>query len=310
MLGEKNGLMRMIRSIMSKRQLLIPIFYLLMPNLLLMAQADFPPNPIIKPGYSLEFHDEFNEPQLDTNKWIPYYLPHWSSRQKSIAQYDLTDGKLILKITEQQAPWCPEFNGDVKCSSFQTGLYAGELGSPLGQHRFNTACTVKEEQKESRLYTPKYGYFEIRAKAIACSNNVVAFWMIGFEDAPEKSGEICIMEVKGSNVKSKTAVNGYGVRQFKDPNLTNEFFEDSFEIDATQYNIYAAEWMPDRIDFFINNKKVRTIHQSPKYEMQFMLNIYEIPTNRELTIHETSYPKKFEIDYIRSYKPNNGYTNR
>lgn len=278
-----------------------------MPTLSSIAQVDFPPNPISKPGYVLEFSDEFLQTRIDINKWIPYYLPHWSSRERSLAQYDLVDGKLILKITEEQAPWCPEFNCEVKCSSFQTGMYAGELGSKIGQHRFNPSCTVREEQKESRLYTPKYGYFEIRARALASPNNVVAFWMIGFEDSPEKSGEICIMEVKGGNIKARRAVNGYGVRQFEDPNLINAFFEESFEMDATHYNIYAAEWMPDRVDFYLNNRKVRTIDQSPNYEMQFMLNIYEIPIENEFIKHEVSYPKKFEIDYIRSYKPNNGY---
>lgn len=164
-----------------------------------LAQMEFPANPIQKPSYYLEFNDEFTDSRIDSNKWLTCYLPQWSSKNKSMAQYDLVNGNLVLKITEQQAPWCPEFNGKVKCSSFQTGVYAGKLGSNIGQHKINPFCIVREEQKELRLYTPKYGYFEIRAKAIASPNNVVAFWLIGFEDSPEKSGEICIMEVKGGN---------------------------------------------------------------------------------------------------------------
>jgi hypothetical protein len=270
-------------------------------------QIDFPPNPIEKPNYYLDFGDEFSGAEIDTHKWIPYYLPHWSSKNMSKAEYDLKEGKLLLMIIEQQAPWCPEFNGEVVCSSFQTGMYSGILNSNVGQHRFNSSCLVREEQEQSRLYTPKYGYFEIRAKAVASENNVVAFWMIGFEDTPEKSGEICIMEVKGQNIKELDCVNGYGVRKFKDPYLTDEFFEDSFKIDATKFNIYAAEWTPNKIDFYVNNQKVRTIKQSPSYEMQLMLNIYEVPLTGELPAKKGSYPKKFEIDYIRVYKPNNGY---
>lgn len=109
-------------------------------------------------------------------------------------------------------------------------------------------------------------------------------------------------------IKTGTSVNGFGVRQFKDPNLTIDFFEESSKIDATQFNIYAAEWMPDKIDFFINNQKIRTIKQSPNYEMQFMLNIYEIPFEGDLINHKGSYPKKFEVDYVRAYRPNHGYS--
>lgn len=272
-----------------------------------MAQIDFPSNPIYKLGYTLDFSDEFQGEQVDLAKWIPYYLPQWSSRERSRAQYDQINGKLILKITEGQAPWCPEFNGGVKCSSFQTGIYAGALGSKVGQHRFSADCIVREPQEEIKLYTTLYGYIEIRAKAVASSNNVVAFWMIGFEDIPEKSGEICIMEVKGKNISGGQFVNGFGVHPFRDPNLKDEFFEERFSADATGYNIYAVEWRPDGIDFFLNNEKIRTINQSPDYEMQFMLNLYEIPVGDEFVGNTGSYPKEFEIDYVRAYKPENGY---
>lgn len=283
------------------------ILFLLMMQIVSITPTDFPANPVNKTGYLLDFNESFTGKQIDTSQWIAYYLPQWSSKKMAAPEYELQNNTLLLKIEKDQLPWCPEFNGAVKCSSIQTGLYAGKLGSAKGQHRFNAACIVREEQVATKLYTPQYGYFEIRAKAVLSKNNVVAFWMIGFEDTPDKSGEICIMEVKGENIGKSKSVNGYGVRKFDDPHLTNEFSEEVFDTDATKYNIYAAEWFPDKIDFFINNKKVRTIHQSPNYEMQFMLNIYEIPIAGKLTANERTYPKKFEIDYIRGYKKKSGY---
>lgn len=44
--------------------------------------GDFPPNPLEKPGYILEFQDEFEDGNLNLDKWIPYYLPQWSSREQ------------------------------------------------------------------------------------------------------------------------------------------------------------------------------------------------------------------------------------
>jgi hypothetical protein len=285
---------------------LIPVF-LVSIHFTAMAQ-DSPPNPLDKQGYVLDFHDEFDSRTLNLSKWLPYYLPQWSSRQVSATNYRMSRKTLILRIDRQQKPWCPEFNGDVKVSSIQTGVFSGALNTAEGQHKFSAHCRVREVQEAKKLYTAQYGYFEIRAKALSFKTNVCAFWMIGFEDEPQKSGEICIMEIKGSNVRKGTTVNGYGIRAFQDTTLKDEFFEDSFGFDATSFHIYAAEWSPKGIDFYIDNTRVRSIKQSPSYEMQLMLNMYEIPP-LDLNSKKSDFPKKFEIDYIRVYKPRPVHSN-
>ena len=262
---------------------------------------NFPANSIVKENYTLEFSEEFARTEIDTKKWIPYYLPHWSSREMSKPIYKIQEGNLILKITEEQKPWCPEFNGEIKCSSIQTGLQSGKVGSTIGQHKINPNCIVREEQKKEITYLQQYGYFEIRAKALYTKSNVVALWMIGFEDSPEKSAEICIFEVKGGNVKKNKAIIGYGIRKFKDDKLTDDFHEDDFKLDVTKFHIYAAEWTPEKVIFYIDNKKIRALNQSPKYPMQFMLGIYEIPSE-ERDAKDKTYPKEFIVDYVRGYK--------
>lgn len=257
--------------------------------------------------YLLEFNDEFQGTHLDINKWIPYYLPQWSSKERSKPQYYFENGNLILAITKDQEPWCPEFNGNVKCSSIQTGLYSGKLGTDKGQHKFNKQCVVREEQINEKKYLPQYGYFEIRAKSPDTKSNVVALWMIGYEENPEESAEICIFEIKGINVEKNSSIIGYGVHKFNDPHLKEEFYEEKFDVDVTEFHIYAAEWTPEKINFFIDNKLIRTINQSPAYPMQFMLNIYEVPIEEEKNGLDLIYPKKFEIDYVRGYKRKDGY---
>lgn len=265
-------------------------------------KSDLPPNEINKPNYILEFNDEFDAKDLNTEKWIPYYLPQWSSKENSKPIFYFDNGSLVLKITKEQKPWCPEFNGDVKVSSLQTGLFSGRLGTNSGQHRFNPLCIVREEQENIKKYTPQFGYFEIRAKAVSTESNVVSLWMIGFEDSPEKSGEICIFEIKGKNVTENSAIIGYGIHPFGDRNLKDEFYEEKYDIDVTKYHIYAAEWTSEKVDFFIDNKKIKTIKQSPNYPMQFMLNIYEVPVNKEKTGNDKIFPKEFLVDYIRAYR--------
>src|SRR5690242_16367432 len=117
--------------------------------------VDVPANPIEKPGYRLEFHDEFEHHELDQTRWLPFYLPQWSSRARSVPSYRLRDKQLILQIDHDQAPWCPEFDGDNRCSSIQTGVFSGPVGSSIGQHRFSPSCVVREAQEPLRTYTPQ-----------------------------------------------------------------------------------------------------------------------------------------------------------
>ena len=275
-----------------------------------LSPSDFPANPLTKEGYRLEFHDEFSGPRLNTAKWLPFYLPQWSSRALSATNYCFENDNLVLQITADQQPWCPEFDGQNRCSAIQTGVFSGLLRSDVGQSRFNPSVRVREAQENARTYTPQYGYFELRAKGVNSPTNHVALWMIGYEDSPERSAEIAICEIMGVHVRPTSSRVGYGVHPWSDPTITDEFFEDFLHIDATHYHIYAAEWTPTHIDFYVDNQKIRTIHQSPKYPMQFMLGIYERPhlgAEAEASDRSATYPKKFIIDYFRAYQPVGGY---
>ena len=69
---------------------------------------------------------------------------------------------------------------------------------------------------------------------------------------------------------SKIAVLIYkGLHPFGDERIVDEFYEEDFVIDVTEWNIYKLEWKKDRVEFYYNSKLVRTIEQSPNYPMQF-----------------------------------------
>ena len=55
-------------------------------------------------AYELEFDEAFDGETLDTTRWLPYYLPHWSGRARSAARYALGGGVLRLLI-EVHARW-------------------------------------------------------------------------------------------------------------------------------------------------------------------------------------------------------------
>jgi len=269
--------------------------------------AGMPPNPAHKPGYRLEFQDEFDGKELDSSRWLPFYLPQWSSRKRSAARYWMGNGVLKLLIEADQQPWCPEFDGGVRVSSLQTGCFSGRAGSRQGQHRFHPDLVVTEHQPEQRLFTPLYGYFETRLKAILVPGYMVALWMIGFEDRPERSAEICICEIFGHQALDGALRVGYGLHPFNDPEIQDDFHQEVVEVDAAGYHIYAADWSPGRVTFFVDHVPVRSIEQSPDYPMQLMLGVYEIPAYLQESRGMGPWPRVFEVDYVRGYRPASGY---
>ena len=260
-------------------------------------------DPVTKAGYELEFEDTFDGPTLDPARWLPYHLPQWSSREQAAARYRLGDGLLRLVIEADQPPWCPEFDGQTRVSSLQTAVFAGPVGGTVGQHRFKPEVVVRQAQDNLRLYTPTYGLFELRARAVDDPRCMVALWMIGYEDAPERSAEICVCEIFGRNVSTDRAGVGMGVHPFGDPRIRDEFSVEDLAIDAREFHTYAAKWTPEHVAFFVDHRPVKLVAQSPDYPMQLMLGIYEFPDGDEAGQPARPYPKQFVIDYIRGYRP-------
>jgi Glycosyl hydrolases family 16 len=259
-------------------------------------------NGLDRTGYQLEFEDDFDGTSLDRTRWLPHYLPQWSSRAASAARYDVGNGLLRLRIDGDQAPWCPEFDGWLRVSSLQTGVFAGPVGSFIGQHRFAADLVVREGQDAVALYTPQYGLIECRARAIADPANMVALWLIGFEDLPERSAEILVFEIFGRDVTPAAAEVGMGVHPFGDPSIVDDFAAVSLPIDAGEFHEYAVEWTPERVRFFVDAGLVREVGQSPAYPMQLMLNVYEFAQGPQPASAPERYPKEFLVDWVRGWR--------
>jgi hypothetical protein len=188
-------------------------------------------------------------------------------------------------------------------SSLQTGVFAGPVGSTVGQHRFHPDAVVREAQKNVCLYTPHYGRIELRAKALDDPRAMVALWLIGYEDEPERSAEICVCEIFGRDVGARHAAVGMGVHPFGDPLIRDDFSAVRIPIDACDFHVYAAEWTPEQVAFLVDRDLVRTVGQSPAYPMQLMLGIYEFPPDDDAAPRpEKDYPKSFAVDYVRGYR--------
>jgi beta-glucanase (GH16 family) len=155
-----------------------------------------------------------------------------------------------------------------------------------------------------------YGRIEVRAKLPQGKGVWPAIWMMGtnvHQIGWPKCGEIDIMEFVGhtadhvyatvhyANTESKHVASGGHL-------ITERPFDD--------FHIYAVEWYPDRMDFFLDQKQYFT----------FPLKAADLPGGNAFTkphylmlnlalggawgkeIDETIMPQKFMIDYVRVYQ--------
>lgn len=251
----------------------------------------------------LEFDEGFEGHELDPARWLASYLPQWSSRAQAAARYTVGDGRLRLRVDADQPPWCPEFDGAVRVSSLQTGVFAGPLGSGIGQHRFVEEAVVREAQDEDRLYTPREGRVEVRCRATDDPDAMVALWMIGFEDRPERSAEICVCEIFGRDVGAGRTKVGMGLHPFADPRIADDFEAVELAIDARDVHAYAVEWGEGCCAFSVDGRVVRTVDQAPDYPMQLMLGLYLFPREAGRPPRAADAPTPiFEVESVRGWR--------
>jgi hypothetical protein len=252
-----------------------------------------------EPTRGTAFEDTFEGTELDRTRWLPYYLPQWSSRERAAARFRVGGGALRLLIEDDQEPWCPEFDDGVRVSSLQTGVLSGPVGSPVGQHRFAEGLVVREAQEATRLFTPLYGRIEMRAAACRHPDTMVALWLIGYEETPDQSAEICVCEIFGRDIGDGESIVGVGVHPFGDPGIVDDFSRVTLPIDAAEPHVYTAEWRPDGIDFLVDGEQVKRVRQSPAYPMQLMLGIYGFPSGPPPLPER----REFVVDWVRVSVP-------
>jgi Glycosyl hydrolases family 16 len=251
-------------------------------------------------GYLLVFEDTFEGHALDRSKWFPFMLPHWTDNASSAARYQVEAGLLKLQIDQDQTPWLPTLPGCDRASNLQTGQFSGAKGSTDGQFRFDPAARITQNLPRFAGYTPQYGYFEIRLRALPVTGYHTALWMIGCDEP--HAGEIRIFELHGHNITPDRSRVDYGILKWDDPVLTQDLYEDWVNIDASQFHVYGCEWTPEFVEISVDGAPLRRIAQSPAYRMQFMLGLYETPGRLRAEDAHIPWPRQCEVDYFRGYR--------
>jgi hypothetical protein len=245
------------------------------------------------------FRDDFDGHDLDRSVWIPHYLPQWSSRAASAATYEVAGSELRLAIPPDRGLWCPDDHEEpLRVSGIQSGVFSGEVGSTVGQQPFRDGLVVREKQAPQWGWTPHYGRLEVRARMDLTARSMASVWMVGIEDEPQRSGEICIFEVFGEAIDTTGPAVGMGIHPFRDGALRDDFATPRLPIDVTDFHLYAVDWRSGRVDFLVDGEHVRTVEQAPDYPVQMMIGVFDFPAKAGAATDADHVPR-LVLDYVR-----------
>lgn len=112
--------------------------------------------------------------------------------------------------------------------------------------------------KTENLFEQKYGRFEARMKLPAGGGFWPAFWMLGanFEEVDwPQCGEIDVMEFIGRNpARVFSTVHGPGYSG--GDSISNDITAPEGETFADDFHVYAVEWDPGRMTFWVDSQVV------------------------------------------------------
>ena len=267
-----------------------------------------------KEGYVLDWHDEFDGTELDPEKWIPQFLPHnTASAEGSKANYSIGDGTLKLILDENTVDYYTGEKNMTDSSYVVSGIQSYEKDA---LHMKDTKTSVETFDG----YRTQYGYFEARVKAPKSDGGgSYGWWMAGCEHDAKKNGlgstqtaEIDIIETFFKTPRKYEPK----LHPWTDPDLS-EFYEHDVVLPGEdddycdEFHIYAMDWTPERLIFYVDGVEVSRTEQSPQYEMFILFSIHASydPNAWSGGACDGIFPKVWEIDYIRVYKDVNGYPN-
>jgi hypothetical protein len=227
----------------------------------------------------LPLREDFEGTALDERVWLPSYLPAWSSRRASAASYDVSGSCLRLFLPPGEGAWCPETHSPpLRVSGIQSGNWSGPVGSTRGQQPFREGLQVVEEQPRFEGHLQDGGRVEIRCRMTLSPRSMAAFWLVGFEDRPERCGELCVTEVFGRAVEpGRSAEVGMGVHRFRDPALVEDFAAPRIDLDVAEFHTYAVAWDRTEAVFSVDGEEVRRCAGPPAYPLQMELAVFDFP---------------------------------
>ncbi|MCA1060060.1 carbohydrate binding domain-containing protein [Rossellomorea aquimaris] len=252
--------------------------------------------------WSLVWNDEFNEEEIDRNKWTfdigngytdanGTFIPGWGNNERQYytdrpENARTEDGKLLITAKKE------DYKGYAYTSS---------------------------RLKTKGLFSKTYGKFEMKASLPVGKGYWPAFWMLPEDDRYggwAASGEIDILEAQGSNPGEAIGTLHYG-ESWPNNKYTGTHY--AFEGGSTiaDEHVYSVEWEPGEIRWYVDGKLRQTqnnwyskgtgnaanfTYPAPFDQPFHMLLNLAIGGNFDGDpTEETMFPQSMDVDYVRVY---------
>lgn len=242
----------------------------------------------------LIWSDEFDGDTLDIDKWS-YQRGGWNGANVQNCYIEensmVSDG--TLKITAKYEPNYDCFGG---AKDFTSGFI---------------------QTKDRVSWT--YGYFEARVKVPASNSTWPAFWLSPQDPVYGEwplSGEIDVFEIKGHDM-----TKSHGTAHWGESRTNRRQKKGTYEFeDASQWHVYAVDWVEGELNFFIDSEYYHTIndfkapnattHPGP-FNIDFYIRLnmavggdYLNEPHNDAMNNLDQLPAVMEVDYVRVYSQN------
>lgn len=250
----------------------------------------FPPPPTRAP----DIDDDFSGGVL-TGVWIPHYLPHWTTPDRSAARFSFTRAGLDLRIDENQPDWRPE-DAPLRVSNLQTATFSGPMHSSRGTHRHRSDnLTVRTETPPRMLFAPRGGRVDVTLRASTDPDCMTAIWLVGTEHRdPRESGEICVAEIDADAIGPATRIR-CGIKAHHDDRLTTDMLTLSVPVDAGQFLTWSVDWHGGVTTIGCEGSVIAELDQEPAYPQMLLIDIFEVAPGRG------RYPKSTTVRRVRAW---------
>jgi beta-glucanase (GH16 family) len=253
-------------------------------------------------GWQLVWSDDFEaQGPPDETKWgyeegfvRNHELQYYTRARKENARVE--DGMLVIESRKEKFE-NPKFDPDAKKRDWRTTRKYADY----------TSASLITKGKASWTY----GRFEIRAKLPTGRGTWPAIWTLGtnFDKVSWPAcGEIDIME----NVGFDPDVIHFNVHTKKYNHAINSHKGSKTTIAKpySDFHVYAVEWHPDRLDWFVDDKKYFTFRNEgtgkdvwPFDEPQYLLLNIAIGGDwgGQKGTDDAIFPQRLQVDYVRVF---------
>ena len=254
-------------------------------------------------GYDLVWNDEFNQDgALNPKDWTH---EEGFKRNEELQWYQsenafCEDGKLIIDGRKETRPNPTYVAGSSSWRESRKNI------------DYTSACVTTQDRK-SWLY----GRFEVRAKITAEEGLWPAIWFLGIEGEWPSNGEIDLMEYYHGSIlanacwgtKNRWAAkwdeSKRPVSEFGGPNWDDEFHYWRMDWDKHSIKLYLDGKLLNEIDVDNTNNATTTWGpKNPFRQPQYLLLNLALGGNRGGDVSKTTFPSRYEIDYVRVYQKN------